>query len=277
MVLPPSSNHFQPIHSRTPSAEVKDISSNAFKHSPQTSLSQTFTNNLSFNNSPASFFDQKIAPPLSNPLPTNTNSSKTISPQINPLVMPPNLASTENKIQTGVSLVSPPSQLHAPIPTKPLQFPIPTLTPLINPQLASTIAPPVSLPPPTSLPPPPSTSSLSSGSNPYSARGALNKKVYDTSVPVVSLPPPSFPLGKLPEAAESPSASSFMNNSMPMHLVPSSSSQQPPLLQTMDTSSMIFQPPTQAPSTNVNSTPLNSFQVQNPGYDFFKLFIQSFN
>jgi hypothetical protein len=253
MVLPPSSNHFQPIHSRTPSTEVKDLSSNMFKNSPSQ------TNTLNFNNSPASFFDQKTLPP-----PTGTNNLKTVSPQINPLVLPPSLINIENKVQAP-SLIPPPSQLLAPIPTKPLQFPIPTLTPLINPQLASTIAPPISLPPP---PPSSSVSHSSSGANPYSAKGALNKKVYDTGVPVVSLPPPSLPLGKLPEVTET-SSNAFMNNSsMAMPLV--SPPIQPPMLQTMDSTSMLFQPPVQ--SSNVSSTSLNNFQVQNPGYVYLNSF-----
>ena len=286
MVLPPSSNHFQPIHSRTPSAEVKDISANMFKLPPQIPLTQNFPNltptNLS-NNSAASFFDQKNGSSLTNIFaPPNT---ATVQQNTNNL-------SAENKIQ-NVSLPTLP--IHAPIPTKPpSQFPgLTTSNPNVstsnaNPQFSSLIAPPVSLPPPISMPPPPSTNLTSgtTGANPYAAKGALNKKVYDTGIPVVTLAPPnSLPnsMPKPPEIETSPSnfpnvppplttgslpnnvhhsplmgginntAAPFMpgpgpaNTYMPLA---------PPMQQTIDS----FQ---QLPT--MPHTPLNNFQIQNPG------------
>ena len=58
--------------------------------------------------------------------------------------------------------------IFAPIPTKPAQ--------ISNPPTLS------NLPPPLSMPPPPPSTGLSTGSNPYAAKGALNKKVYDTGI-----------------------------------------------------------------------------------------------
>lgn len=80
-----------------------------------------------------------------------------------------------------------PSVIFTPIPTKP-----PSIPPVITSPIQAPTLPPVSLPPPmsmpASIPPPPlsgASSSTTGSANPFSAKGALNKKVYDTSVSVI--------------------------------------------------------------------------------------------
>lgn len=71
------------------------------------------------------------------------------------------------------------AEIHAPIASRP-----PALTPpTLNANLTSTLPPPSSIA--SVAPPPPSNPVAGSTSNPYSARGALNKKVYDTGISVL--------------------------------------------------------------------------------------------
>lgn len=140
-VLPPSSNHFQPIHSRTPSTDLK----------PNDPKKQTESANLSpFN--PSLFFEQ---------------ANKSFSP------------STQTGAASQPTDVNAISSLFTPVPSKALNsFPIQTNSPV----LASLS----NLPPPSAVPPP--LSKASTSSNPYAAKGALNKKVYDNVIPIAQIP-----------------------------------------------------------------------------------------
>lgn len=140
-VLPPSSNHFQPIHSRTLSTDLK----------PNDPKKQTESANLSpFN--PSLFFEQ-------------ANKSFTPSTQTGAASQP-----------TDVNAIS---SLFTPVPSKPLNsFPIQTNSPILT-SLSN-------LPPPSAVPPP--LSKATTSSNPYAAKGALNKKVYDNVIPIAQIP-----------------------------------------------------------------------------------------
>ena len=245
-----------------------------FKHSPllqqpplpPPSLSQNLTSSLSSNSSPSTLlFDQKhLPPPAAPPVSlTHPNPLKAVSPPLNPLLG----LSADNARPLSSS-----AQLHAPIPTRPPQ----TFPPVANSSLASLVAPPISLPPPVSLsaPPPPSslTASASSGAaNPYSAKGALNKKVYDTGIPVVAMPQPSIlptSANRLPDISETPMTMNGNSNGMTMFAPtqPPSSTYlplaPPPVLQTMEQFNSTMAPQLQPIGV---SNPTTNFQMQNPG------------
>jgi hypothetical protein len=169
-VLPPSSNHFQPIHSRTPSVEIRDVLKPADLN---TSSASKFSPNM-FNQQPknaSNFFDQLNTEKASNPSPSNEANKLTQPPIITPLPIKPNYqASPETLLQNCQPAVKIQTQLSSQIPSL----------------STSILPPPSSIPPPMSIQPPPanSTKPASGSANPYSARGALNKKVYDTGIPV---------------------------------------------------------------------------------------------
>jgi len=154
-VLPPTSNHFQPIHSRTPSAEIKP------PPLPPSLLSN-----------PSSFFDQQIINT------TTTTTSNNNNTNIMQAFQQPLLNNTE--IMKPVEAAS----LFAPV--------IPTKQPQVvsNFQINTNLPPPSVVPPPLSKPIiPNSTTTTTTTSNPYAAKGALNKKVfYDNIIPVAPMP-----------------------------------------------------------------------------------------
>ena len=146
-MLPPTSNHFQPIHSRTPSAEI-------IKPPP---LPPSVSSN------PSSFFDQQI-----NNTTNNTNIMQAFQQPLN----------NNTEIMKPVEAAS----LFAPVvPTK--QPPV-----VSNFQINTNLPPPSVVPPPLSKPIIPSSATTTT-SNPYAAKGALNKKVfYDNIIPVAPMP-----------------------------------------------------------------------------------------
>jgi len=158
-VLPPTANHFQPIHSRTPSTEIKEVPK--IFDTKQSNVSLNNINNMSDNLlSAGSFFDQPVKP-------FNSLAPSLANTAFNPV---------ETKPAEANMLSS--SSLFTPVPSKPQanQFgQPPSLVGLSN------------MPPPSTVPPPLSKPS-STASNPYSAKGALNKKVYDNIIPTVALP-----------------------------------------------------------------------------------------
>jgi hypothetical protein len=123
--------------------------------------------------------------------------------------------------------------IFAPIPTKPAQ--------ISNPPALSNLPPPLSMPPP---PAPPSTG-LSAGSNPYAAKGALNKKVYDTGIVSVAPVQALNPAFIKPE----PIAEQSNNLFMPPPLSASSSS-------SSLSSALLASPPSfpSAPPNSLNSS-----------------------
>ena len=101
-----------------------------------------------------SFFDQSVKP-------------------FNPLAPPlTNIAFNSVETRPADANVPSSSSLFTLVPSKPSST---SLVGLSN------------MPPPSAVPPPLSKSS-STASNPYSAKGALNKKVYDNIIPTVALP-----------------------------------------------------------------------------------------
>lgn len=171
-VLPPSSNHFQPIHSRTPSVEIKEVLKPA--DSSATSASKISPN--IFNQQPknaANFFDQLAEKA---PSPSASGANKLPQPPIiTPVAIKPNCQTPpEPSVQVSQPPANSPTQSSSQLP----------------PLLTSTLPPPSSIPPPMSIQPPPAsltTAAASGSANPYSARGALNKKVYDTGIPVAAV------------------------------------------------------------------------------------------
>jgi hypothetical protein len=148
-VLPPTSNHFQPIHSRTPSAEI-------IKPPP---LPPSVLSN------PSTFFDQQIINT------TNTNNTNIMQAFQQPL-------NNNTEIMKPVEAVS----LFAPV--------VPTKQPAVvsNFQINTNLPPPSVVPPPLSKPIIPNSTTTTT-SNPYAAKGALNKKVfYDNIIPVAPMP-----------------------------------------------------------------------------------------
>jgi len=174
-VLPPSSNHFQPIHSRTPSVEIKEVMKpgdlsatlNASKISPSMFNQQA--------KNAANFFDQLNTEKAPSPFANGANKLPLQPPIITPVAIKPNC---QTPPEPTLQISQPPANPATQSPSQML------------PLSTSTLPPPSSLPPPMSIQPPPAllASSTTSGSaNPYSARGALNKKVYDTGIPVATV------------------------------------------------------------------------------------------
>jgi hypothetical protein len=260
LIMPPSSNHFQPIHSRTPSSDAAAATvSNIF--TKQASLPPNLQT-LSINKSPssASFFEQKqIAPPIM--LKKDFNNPSLIKPPQHIHVSPPNLIpipqSSSALLQNPLG-PSPP-QLHTPIPTRPPSLGPPTL-------LASMMAPPVSFPP---------TGLISSGnSNPYAAKGALNKKVYDTNIiPVAS--------SLLPATSNLYETNINNNNNNNAIVMPNMPYIPAPMPQTMEQNGSVMSPPPASSSTNFQAQSsvsnsqslgfLSNFQLQNPGQPLMDL------
>lgn len=244
-VLPPSDNHFQPIsgHSRTPSIEIRDLKLNALKP-PPVNLFQG--NNQS--KTPNSFFDQ-----------TNITQNILAAPA------PPVVSKTPTELVRNPSPAL--NNLKSTIPTS-----------NNSPLASNTMAPPI--PPPASIPPP-ATSANSGTSNPYSAKGALNKKVYDNIVNTAPInQPPSFmtsPQAQVPftsapglDNTKSPQAASNMfvpPQPVPSQMPPSQSYQQfqsqPPINSNTLTSSISVNNnfPT---SNNYNN---NGYQQQQQQYN----------
>lgn len=175
-VLPPSSNHFQPIHSRTPSVEIKE----AFKPADLSATSASkFSPNMFYQQpkNAAHFFDQLNSAEKA-PSPSASGANKLPQPPIiTPVAIKPNCQTPpEPSLQVSQQPANPS-----------IQLPSQTIQPLST---TSSLPPPSSIPPPMIIQPPPPASSttVTTGSaNPYSARGALNKKVYDTGIPVAAV------------------------------------------------------------------------------------------
>ena len=192
--MPPSNNHFKPIHSRNASTDIKD----ALKKPDSATDSASRTPTNVFNNidtkSASSFFDQSIP---------NKNTFNPLLP-VQTETPSATVEAARNKLENLSTKLTSPS-IFAPIPTKPITSSLftPTNLPQLGPKTSlglSNVPPPVStlpstFPPPVtnipsipplltqspSIPPPITGPTLS---NPYSAKGALNKKVYDTGIPV---------------------------------------------------------------------------------------------
>ena len=163
-VLPPSINHFQPIsHSRTPSMEVKDL----VTLKPATNLfpGQAKT--------PSSYFDQP-----------SLNAGSFLTESSSALTKPPQLF---KPVQPFESLKSEPLLSNSASASN-MQSMIPNLSSPLSSQVL----------PPTSLPPPPPTLNASGSSNPYAAKGALNKKVYDKVVNIAPIAPVNSFLNNAP-------------------------------------------------------------------------------
>lgn len=259
-VLPPSTNHFQPIsHSRTPSTEIKDLKLSALKPPPP----NPFQNAQS--KTPNSFFDQPTITPNAL-VPPAASVPLTRTPEPSELFKSGPAASAQYAKPPSVTNISP-------MPTMPT---------------STSIQPPTSsIQPPTGIPPPPSSTS-SGSANPYAAKGALNKKVYNnniinvaqTTAPVdfLNTPPPS---SQLPSSADNFNPPSGINHSQsannlfmpPPTTVSATTPLQPPqftpatmpTMPTMPTSQSYHQFPTQTPNMsvqpNVNNQQYNNSNV----------------
>jgi hypothetical protein len=195
VVLPPTTqNIFQSSHCRTPSTEIKKtleitaaaLSSPFNKSSSNSPSTQTLFSNANLTNSNSSqnlssFFD-------------NHNLGATINTGFTPVTTTP-VSPTSHSVLSNSDALKPPPPLNSsniltPIATKPVLTPASSVVspPIQLPPITNNVAsilgnlPPLpvsNLPPPSQIPPP---STSASASNPYSARGALNKKIYDTSI-----------------------------------------------------------------------------------------------
>lgn len=232
-ILPPSSNHFQPIsHNRTPSTEIKDLKLTAALKAPPIS-NHLFIN--SQNKTPNSFFDEPISdlghtfpscsPPVlkKTPEPTeiqNKNESNFIPSNTLPSTIPVS-------IQKPPSLAS--AQQHNRTPS--------------NGILHNFLPPPISLPP-TSLP----TSIGSSGSsNPYAAKGALTQKVYNSGINVAQVAQPATDFLKSPPTSNQSQLTS--NQGLFMPPVPQSTQPNPNTQPIIQTSQSYHQFPVIQPSS----------------------------
>jgi hypothetical protein len=137
-VLPPTSNHFRPIHSRTPSSELKETlnTSKSSSSSPLKQSSPSLASQSILANNPSSYFDQKQTIKADNSnlldsfkvasLPKEININQTQRTDIKPVL--------SSVLEKPVQVTSPP-QIFTPIPTKPAH-PILTTTNVV-PHLAS--------------------------------------------------------------------------------------------------------------------------------------------
>ena len=200
IVLPPTSTHSQPIHRRTPSTEIKkaDPTSLLDRTSAMASHNQTLPKSGIFSTS--SFFDQpnlnattagislfhsSVTEPNSSSLNSSfsseinkeinsNNSSKPPSASQTPNIKPPISSSlTSSSTKNEMNNLSNLPQLTTPAANL---FNLPALPALPG----IPVIPPLNIP---HVPPPMQIPSLSTaGANPYSAKGALNKKVFDTNI-----------------------------------------------------------------------------------------------
>lgn len=188
-VLPPSSSHFKPItHSRTPSMEIKDLKLSALKPPPV----NLFQNSQS--KTPNSFFDQP------NSTPSNILAQPTQKTPDPTEIKRNNSAVSLNHFNSSVSSSG---TNNSPLP--------------------STIPPPVQplIQPPAAMPPQQS-SSANGTSNPYAAKGALNRKVYDKVINVAPITQPADFLTASPASNQS----TILENSMSGNSLPQSHSAQ---------------------------------------------------
>lgn len=222
-VLPPTTNHFQPIsHSRTPSMEIKDLKLTALKPPPTNPFQNTQSN------TPNSFFDQPtttptiLAPPAANnnipfkktPEATDQSILNTSSPSFNqPSISPIGINSSTPAFNTIPSTTIPPT-------TQPPTIQPPTIQPL------------------SVVPPPMSSMNSSGSSNPYAAKGALNKKVYNNNI--INVAP--------------------VTQQQPVDFLKSSSPSQPPLTESLNPSTA----PTGMPSLNNSKSAQNLFMPPPP-------------
>lgn len=141
-----------------------------------TVASSTLTTSSSANNLINEAFNLK---PLSSPigiLPPSSSHFKPIQTETKAKSEPPSMPALFADSQSSVFDSA---AVHAPVASKP------TPQSTTNQNFVSNLPPPSSLP---SVPPPPSSISTNSSiSNPYSAKGALNKKVYDTGISVLPI------------------------------------------------------------------------------------------
>ncbi len=116
------------------------------------------------------------------PPPPNPFSSSSVQPK-----PPSSFFDQPNSTSAGEPFPNPPASVpfHKP-PAMPLLASAPAKSPVAQ------IMPPL-VQPPASLPPPPSAPNPTGGSsNPYAAKGALNKKVYDKgTISVAPIAPPA--------------------------------------------------------------------------------------
>jgi len=141
--------------------------------------------------------------------------------------------------------------MRPPVETASLFAPvIPSKQPSVSPPLASNFQINTNLPPPSAVPPPLSkpipSSSSSTTSNPYAAKGALNKKVfYDNIIPVAPSTAPGL----------------FLNSATNEQQLPSLAPLQPIL-------NDVFTPlPKSASNVSLNSSLINQQQQQQQVYN----------
>jgi hypothetical protein len=204
IVLPPTSAHFQPISTRSsPSVEGKKSELGDRTSTTASPLTQPST--LSLFNMPSASNQTSTAlkPPPATASFFDQQNSGTASTLFNSLASDPASSSVSQ------ASIAPPSAsgVFSSLPTKPAGLATLPNLPSLPPQLA----PPLNLPPtlpglnipgmpaiPTlnipHVPPPMQIPAVATaGANPYSAKGALNKKVYDPNiVPTVAAQAPSF-------------------------------------------------------------------------------------
>lgn len=215
----------------------------------------------------------KVLPPSDNHFQPISGHSRTPSVEIrdlklNALKPPPvNLfqGNTQSKTpnsffdQTNITqnILAPPAPpVVSKTPTEIARNPSPALNQLKPTIPPSNMAPPI---PPPSIIPPPAVSANSGTSNPYAAKGALNKKVYDNIVNTTPInQPPTFLTSPQtqapftpPSAIDTTASNMFVPpNPLPSQMPPSQSYQQ-------------FQPPINSNTLTTSISVNNSFPINN--------------
>lgn len=168
VVLPPSnSTHFQPISSRTPTSDAE---------ASKPSQAASFFDQLDNKGSPATV---GASHQLFKPVKSESNQSANTSFSSESSKPPNGLNQSPVAHVAALTSIGPPPVFN-PVRQIGTLPPQPNLPPNIPPLNIPHVPPPIAPVAPTT-----------GGSNPYSAKGALNKKVYDTSIVPTALSPPS--------------------------------------------------------------------------------------